>query len=1134
MDQQYELRWWDLARCAWCAKFFVPSYAGAVEQLQGSGHPVVMEYQNGDDDFSDPYRPTQAKIEIKVGENWKFLDLFGPDIMSCWVEIYQGVDSDETLFFRGWVDPSQYEEPYDVPPYYLTITVVDGLSYLQDIKYAITENSDGTYDYYEDRELESTILWDIFSKIGVTEYNEYINLFAIEMAMTSANTPINQLLLERDRFYDMSCADVLIAILSKWRAVLRMNTDGVFEIFRPVDLWRGLVYGRHWTSATANSAISSSPIQYIHRTATHQESALIQVPGGVQMQINPAKKININQEYGSRESWLDNHILHRDSYDVYTQRFEKWTSITAGGYPVPLPISDILPREDEGVCLRRNANISQVFGDYARLAGEDELFKIEFEYGFYNTVATPKDGVIAHFLIVQSTKQLYKSATEDTELVWSNYYSTPIFLSTEPIDDFGYGWSGWKTGGYSFKGLPFSTTLTIQFYNGYSSVVHVCIKNIRFVAASSELSKITYKRSAWERIKASRFKLTQYGWGFIFADKYTLKDKYGEVDTITENTYNPICSVSKGSVLDYDFILGDIVKQSSPSHKGDTGITNNLEQFAGSLAIQAPESPEVAIQRFISTYGASFIPYGAELSYEENSAGVSMILFKAVVPGVDFGAAAAISSINGDIVADAYTITANQAGTRQLVEFTITGSSGYVNITINGITRSMMYYAESIEETIQHWIDLYAYLFYPVILDINSTYTALLITGDEEGNSFTYSVSNNGLTATESYYVAASAIGRRTDAIEISGTNGWAYISCAGNNNKVFSFGIAITVPSSEWCAGDNSSDAFPYKPLLQIIGDELAAQHSRTKFLIQMPIIERITGVKSGLNINGCIIDTQNKLNGTPRKFVINRGSFDIRHRKWELDLVELLPYEGVQEEIIPEPLPESSDIPPEDESSEGTPPPSSEDFGVVLNHVDTIASGRYGTAMTVSFEYNAAEARTANVRYYFSSDSAGAIPVTATTAVEVDFVAGTHTEYLSGITYPVSTAKYLNIYLEDDTDEHVISNSFDSVLIVFNHIDTISSPQGTGMEIDPAPSYSCTVSGGSLTVTVYWNIRNSSSQIVQSGSESFAFSTGTSDKQFTAVDCPSSDYEDCTFNIGFSAGSNAATSNTFTVASI
>jgi hypothetical protein len=200
--------------------------------------------------------------------------------------------------------------------------------------------------------------------------------------------------------------------------------------------------------------------------------------------------------------------------------------------------------------------------------------------------------------------------------------------------------------------------------------------------------------------------------------------------------------------------------------------------------------------------------------------------------------------------------------------------------------------------------------------------------GDAEGNSFTYNAIDTGLIPTEVLFVAASPIGQRTDAIEITGTTGSAAITCAGVT-KTFSFGFALVTPSSEWCAGDDSSDAFPYKPLVQIIGDEIAAQYSRSKYLIQMPIIEYVcTGVKSGLKINGCIIDTENEVDGVPRKFIINRGSFDTRHRKWELDLVELLPYEGVQPEIEPDSIPsyESDEEPYYIPGNEGN-IPSSED---------------------------------------------------------------------------------------------------------------------------------------------------------------------------------------------------------------
>lgn len=1148
MDQQYELKYWDLARCAWCAKFYVPSHPGAVEQLQGSGHPIVIEFQNSDDDYADPYRPTQAKIEIKVGENWKFTDLFDPNIMSCWVEIYQGLDEDATLFFQGWVDPSQYEEPYDVPPFYLTITVVDGLKYLQDIMFAEEEHSDGTFTYYEDRALESEIIWDILSKIGVTEYEEYINLFEESMAMGPVYTPINQLLLERDRFYDMTCAETLTEILRKYGAAIRQNF-GIFQIYRPVEQYRSVVYGRHWTSKTAHEPISMTPIQYIHRTTTHQESALLQIPGGVQTRINPAKRVNINFEYGNRDTWIDNSTFHVDSYDIITRLFEHWVTSTIYGRAA-IPVSDIVPKEEEGVALRNGVAVSQSFGEYARSAPDTEQFRLEFEFGFYNTAAAYKDNVIASFAVVQAAndfnytgKYLTKNSEESNELAWVplEYGGNANYINTTPIDDIGYGWSGWQSASFTFKGMPYTRPLSISFINRYSDNVYVCITNVRFSAASTEISKITYQRSLWEQIKAGRaVQPMLLGGAYIntawrFGAKYILKDKYTIVDNITEATYNPISDVAHGDVKDYNFILGDIVKESVPKRKGDTGITNNIEQFAGSFAINALQSVEAAIQAFIASFAEYWQNYNVLLEYDENSAGIPMILFKAANPGTDFGIAAAIGSMTGDVDGVAYVITANQAGSRRLIELTITGSSGYVAITIEGTTRNMNYYAESIEESIQHFIDLYDFVFLAlgISLDINSTYDALLIIGDGDGSDFSYSVSNNGLTATESYSVAASPIGQRTDGVEITGTTGTALISCNGGN-KTFSFGFAITTPSAEWCAGDASSDAFPHKPLLHIIGDEIMAQHSRAKYMVQMPIIERITGVKSGLNINGCLIDTKFKDNGVNRKFVINRGTFDARHRTWDLDLIELLPYDGAQPEIEESGASYESDEQPGWDSgyipgNEGN-VPSSEDFGVVLNHIDTIADGRYGAPLSASFEYVAASAKTANIKYYFSSDAAGNVAVEAEQTVSVAFSAGTHTQTILHLSYPATSAKYMVIYLEDDPDEKIISNQFDSVRIILTSISHISS-QTVGEAMTPQPTFNFIVIGGDLAIPIYWTIRDAGGNILISGSQSFTFVTGQTDKTFSGVNMPDEEGEDCTFRVGFSVGYQTIISNAFDI---
>jgi len=205
----------------------------------------------------------------------------------------------------------------------------------------------------------------------------------------------------------------------------------------------------------------------------------------------------------------------------------------------------------------------------------------------------------------------------------------------------------------------------------------------------------------------------------------------------------------------------------------------------------------------------------------------------------------------------------------------------------------------------------------------------------------------------------------------------------------------------------------------------------------------------------------------------------------------------------------------------------PSSEDFGVVLNHIDTIADGRYGAPLSPSFEYVAASAKTANIKYYFSSDAAGNVAVTAEQTVSVAFSAGTHTQTILRLSYPVSTAKYMVIYLEDDPDEKIISNQFDSVLVTLTSIAHISS-QTVGEAMTPQPTFNFTVAGGDLVITIYWSIRNASGSILISGSQSFTFVTGQTSKTFSGVNMPVKKGRS-TFRIGFSAGSQTIISNEF-----
>lgn len=1143
MDQKFDLKFYDRARIPWIIKFYVNSFAGSVETLKGSGTPLKIEYTNSSDDIYDPWRPSRAVIEIQVGVNFKFTDLFTEDNLSTFVEIYQNTDDPENLYWTGWVDPSQYEEPYDVPPYYLTITCEDGLAYLADMAFAIEENSDGTYEYYEGRATEAQIILDILGKIEYTEFIEFIGFYEDNMSTDDADSPMTQLLLDRDRFMGNSCQEVLVELLKKYGAAIRQQA-GIFQIYRPTDLHRGAISGRYFTGAGSTSPISLAPLQYIHRSATHPSSALRQIPGSRTMQQLPAKRININQEYGSRDSWLDNHTLGADTYNYGpTYSFDDWTWADLFGYGgVPLPIEAVVPGEDSGVLLPWGIQLIQNFGTYAKQCA-DEYFVIEFEYGFYSIAAKPQDDVwAASFSIELGNKYSLRPESDDaTDLYWSPYLGTSIIPGRR--DGIVYGWNGWNSYKGKFNELPVDGPMKIRLNSFGGSTIRACYRNIRFYASSSNIIQMSYKRTFWERLR----ELTPWGtgdtvvYGRVFpmaravlsaTKKWVLKKERVVTETIIESTYNPYPYVDHGQVLDYNFALGDIVKESDPPLDGDTNITNNLEQYTGGFAVISTQTLKEVVMKFVSDWYSYWITYGVRIWYEENSAGVPTIMFKSTTLGGDFTTGAAISATNG-ITGDAFVVTAAGGGGSQKIvtivfDYYTYDAGDYGVLTINGYERQMDYYGYSITETLEHFVLRWEFP------DITMEYSAktLTIYGPEDGSDFLYTwVDTGGLTATDTVTQVASAMATRQDAIEFSGTSGYATVSCNGGS-KTIAFALGTSVPSSQWGNGDPSSDAWPHKPLLQLLGDEIAGQYSRVKQLIQMKIIETRPEV-SGLNMLGSFVDTENEYDGAYRVFVANRGSFDVRHRMWEIDMIELIPYEGpfaeipAEEESVPE-LP-SAFVPSSDEySAPEESEDESSDAGMSINSIATIADGRVGTTLVASFNYTSGVTETHNISYYFSSDAAGNIQITAPAIMGISITSGTHDASITGLSY-VSGAKYLQVKFVEDLG-YEASNEFDSVTVTITSVVYITVDQEGGELLSPGAQFNATVSGGSVVATAYWRLRYGTTTL-DSGSKSFTFESSTK-YSFDAIVLPEGqDYLSCRIEIGWSTKAYAYMSNAFNI---
>jgi uncharacterized protein (TIGR02145 family) len=536
------------------------AYTGYTIDLVGAGpEPAKIEYCNESDDPFDPIKSSRAIITAWANSMFAHDELYSTEDICHWVEIFQ----EEDLFWAGWVDPHQCAEPYGPVPYISTIYSTDGLTLLKAILY----DNNGTY--YTGRRLESQIVLDILDKIDFTEFKEYVNLYEETMDDGPGDSPFDQLSINTDIFKDMYCDEVLKEILKKYGACIRM-VDGIFCIYRIAELTGATVYGRHFTGPVTKTAISFTPKQYIRRPS--HLTALLEIKTGARMIQGPAKKVTIKQDYGNKESWLNNYQFKSSSYSRVTWMFNSWEpegSISLG------PVSDLIAGETEGFMFTtHNPNGQHVKCIYQNFGGSavitSDYLMLSFEYAFYNNGITLVED--ANFYIeirnTASTRWLKATTVGDdviTDITWEtgqNYIAV--------VEDSIPGFSGWMTFERKVPGLPVNGEFIIKIYASYEDdyTIFPMMKNVKFFTSAIAISLKAEKRIVPD-LKRKFIQLLK---------PLQLKEIYvfpSEQKTVIEREYtaeNPI----NGKELEYDTMLGDVT---------DVEIDNMLEQFAGSLAV---------------------------------------------------------------------------------------------------------------------------------------------------------------------------------------------------------------------------------------------------------------------------------------------------------------------------------------------------------------------------------------------------------------------------------------------------------------------------------------------------------------------------------------------------------------------
>lgn len=535
------------------------AYGGAAETLIGAGaQPLRFEFCNESDNIYDPIKSTRAITSAWSFAMFALAELYQVEEMHHKVEIFQG----EALYWTGYVDPKQYQEPYGPVPYPVDICCVDGLTLLKNTLY-----DNGGTDYTGNR-LESQIVLDILGKIGFTAFKEYVNIYEQGMNDGVGDSPLDQTSIQVEVFKGMYCDEVLKEILKKYGANIQQK-DGIFCLYRPKELIEATIYGRHFTAPTTKTAVQITPKQYFKRP-DYSSPFLETKTGGLMIQP-PASKVKIIHDLGNRESWIKNSDFKAETFDPDTKELDDWTVLN----PTFLDIhhlTEMVASEDEGIGIG-STNAFQVTGIKQTIGygieSTTDKFVLDFEFGWYNNT-TPNNAVTNVFLEIKCGVY-YLEELDDNNAGWT---TTPSYISIFLLDVLGSttvpsGFTGWFTYKRQITGIPQTGYIKITAGGQLIANIYNCYHFISFYVTSFQASagKSTMLKPVGPRHRESP--------STMVARTYDM-----EIIKVTKHEYEKSNNI-RGEVLQYDFLLGDVA---------ELGIQNLIGQFAGALARSAPQT----------------------------------------------------------------------------------------------------------------------------------------------------------------------------------------------------------------------------------------------------------------------------------------------------------------------------------------------------------------------------------------------------------------------------------------------------------------------------------------------------------------------------------------------------------------
>src|SRR5690606_38698445 len=108
------------------------NFSGSASEIEYIGsEPVAFDWKGKGSDKYRQFVNSECQLNVVAKQDFEYITLFSSDEKEHRVSVYKS----DVLFWRGFIVPDVYSEPYLSPPYNMQVSAVDGLNTLSNYEY---------------------------------------------------------------------------------------------------------------------------------------------------------------------------------------------------------------------------------------------------------------------------------------------------------------------------------------------------------------------------------------------------------------------------------------------------------------------------------------------------------------------------------------------------------------------------------------------------------------------------------------------------------------------------------------------------------------------------------------------------------------------------------------------------------------------------------------------------------------------------------------------------------------------------------------------------------------------------------------------------------------------------------------